>query len=80
MQPSEKSPESSGPVARSSLITHAWAIEKVSPVPEWIERMSSLLAEREFSAISSRIQKFRSGRGLIFRATALGGEVAGHDP
>jgi ubiquinone/menaquinone biosynthesis C-methylase UbiE len=60
-------------------ITHAWAIEKTSPVPEWIERMSSLLAERELSAISSRIQKFRSGRGLILRARALGEEVAGHD-
>lgn len=61
-------------------ITHAWAVEKTSPVPEWIEWMSSLLAERELSAISSRIQKFRSGRGLVLRATALGGEVAAHDP
>jgi ubiquinone/menaquinone biosynthesis C-methylase UbiE len=62
-------------------ITHAWAIEKTCPVPEWIERMSSLLAERGLSAISSRIQKFRSGRGLILSATALGEEVAdsGHD-
>ena len=41
-------------------ITHAWAIEKTCPVPEWIERMSSLLAESELSAISSRIQKFRA--------------------
>ena len=49
-------------------ITHAWAIEKVSPVPEWIERVSNLLAEREFSAISSQMQTFRSGRGLILRA------------
>jgi ubiquinone/menaquinone biosynthesis C-methylase UbiE len=60
-------------------ITHTWAIEKTSPVPEWIERRSSLFAERELSAISSRIQKFRSGCGLILRATALGEEVAGHD-
>ena len=62
------------------IITHAWAIEKTSPVPEWIERMSSLLEERGWLAISSRFKKFRSGRGLIFRATTLGGEVAGHDP
>lgn len=53
-------------------ITHAWAIEKVSPVPQWIETVSSLLAEREFSAISSQMRAFRSGRGLMLRATALG--------
>jgi len=61
-------------------ITHAWVIEKTSPVPEWIERMSRLLAERELSAISSRIQKSRSGRGLILRATAFGERTAGHCP
>jgi ubiquinone/menaquinone biosynthesis C-methylase UbiE len=59
-------------------ITHAWAIEKVSPVPEWIEWVSSLLAQREFSAISSRIRTFRSGRGLMLRATALGEQTSGH--
>ncbi len=53
-------------------ITHAWAIEKVSPIPEWIERVSSLLTERRFSAISSHMQTFRSGRGLILRAVAFG--------
>jgi len=58
-------------------ITHAWAIEKVSPVPEWIETVSSLLAEREFSAISSRMRAFRSGRGLMLRATALGERTSG---
>lgn len=58
-------------------ITHAWAIEKVSPVPEWIETVSSLLAEREFSAISSRMRAFRSGRGLMLRATALGEQTSG---
>ena len=60
-------------------ITHAWAIEKVSPVPEWIARVSSLLAERKFSAISSQIQKFRSGSGIILSATALGGQPSGND-
>jgi arsenite methyltransferase len=59
-------------------ITHAWAIEKVSPIPEWIERVSSLLLEREFSGISPRIQRFRSGRGLILSATALGEQTSGH--
>jgi ubiquinone/menaquinone biosynthesis C-methylase UbiE len=60
-------------------ITHVWAIEKVSSVPEWIGEMSSLLEEREFSSISSRIRTFRSGRGLILRATALGERTSGHD-
>jgi ubiquinone/menaquinone biosynthesis C-methylase UbiE len=59
-------------------ITHAWAIEKVSPVPEWIGEMSNLLLEREFSGISSRIQRFRSGRGLILTATAIGEQTSGH--
>jgi arsenite methyltransferase len=59
-------------------ITHAWAIEKVSSIPEWIERVTSLLLEREFSGISPRIQRFRSGRGLILSATALGEQTSGH--
>jgi arsenite methyltransferase len=58
-------------------ITHAWAIEKVSPVPEWIGEISNLLLEREFSGISSRIQRFRSGRGLILSTTALGEQMSG---
>ena len=57
-------------------ITHAWAIEKVSPVSQWIERVSSLLAEREFSAISFQMQTFRSGRGLILRAMAFGQQTS----
>ena len=40
-------------------ITHAWAIEKVSPVSQWIERVSSLLA-----SASSRRSAFRCRRSV----------------
>jgi ubiquinone/menaquinone biosynthesis C-methylase UbiE len=60
-------------------ITHAWAIEKVSPGPEWIESVSSVLAKHELSAISTRMRTYRSGRGLVLRAKALGEQTSGHD-
>jgi ubiquinone/menaquinone biosynthesis C-methylase UbiE len=51
-------------------VTHVWAIEKSAPLPDWIRTISALLAGHGLSPGRIDTETFRSGRGLILRATA----------
>jgi ubiquinone/menaquinone biosynthesis C-methylase UbiE len=49
-------------------ITHVWAIEKRSPLEQWVSVTTELLAASGFGDIAHRIARFRSGNGLVMRA------------
>lgn len=49
-------------------MTHIWAIEKRSPLGQWVTATSGLLGRVGFDQISHRTASFRSGRGLVLRA------------
>jgi ubiquinone/menaquinone biosynthesis C-methylase UbiE len=48
--------------------THVWAIEKQSPLEQWVTAISELLNGAGFAQIVHRIALFRSGKGLLLRA------------
>lgn len=49
-------------------ITHVWAVEKQSPLEDWVRATSDLLAAAGFGTITRRTSPFRSGPGLLLRA------------
>jgi ubiquinone/menaquinone biosynthesis C-methylase UbiE len=48
--------------------THVWAIEKRSPLEQWVNATSELLGDAGFDRIAHRIVSFRSGKGLVLQA------------
>jgi ubiquinone/menaquinone biosynthesis C-methylase UbiE len=50
-------------------VTHDWAIEKKSLITEWVEMLFELLLTHGFSSSSHRTESFRSGTGLVVRAS-----------
>jgi SAM-dependent methyltransferase len=56
------------PAARLVAITHVWAIEKRTPLGQWMSATSELLAEAGFDRITHRTASYRSGEGLVLRA------------
>jgi len=51
-------------------VTHSWAVEKIAPVAQWTATMSTILIEQHFASIHSEMRRFRTGEGLMLRATA----------
>lgn len=56
------------PAGRLVSTTHVWAIEKRSPLEQWVSATEELLGEAGFDQIAHRIASFRSGKGLVLRA------------
>jgi ubiquinone/menaquinone biosynthesis C-methylase UbiE len=56
------------PAGRFVAITHVWAIEKRSPLEQWVCATSELLGEAGLDDITDRTSSFRSGKGLVLRA------------
>jgi ubiquinone/menaquinone biosynthesis C-methylase UbiE len=59
------------PAGRFVSTTHVWAIEKRSPLQQWVSATSELLSGAGFDQIAHRIVSFRSGKGLVLRAEKL---------
>ena len=57
-----------GPAGRLVAITHVWAIEKRSPLEQWVCAASQVLGEAGLGDIAHRTASFRSGKGLVLRA------------
>jgi ubiquinone/menaquinone biosynthesis C-methylase UbiE len=55
------------PAARLVSITHVWAIEKRTPLEQWLKAAAELLAAAGFDDIVHRTAPFRSGQGLVLR-------------
>ena len=72
MRPLEKSPESSGPAARLSPSLMPGPSRRCRRFRSGSKGCRASRRRREFSAISSQMRTFRSGRGLILRAVAFG--------
>jgi ubiquinone/menaquinone biosynthesis C-methylase UbiE len=53
---------------RLVALTHVWAIEKRSPLEQWMEATSGVLQEAGFVDLGHRTASFRSGQGLVLRA------------
>ena len=49
-------------------LTHVWAVEKRSDLEDWIASVSELLTENGLGRVTSRTERFRSGRALMLRA------------
>lgn len=56
------------PAGSFVAMTHVWAIEKRSPLEQWVRTTGELLATAGFGGISHRTARFRSGKGLVLRA------------
>jgi ubiquinone/menaquinone biosynthesis C-methylase UbiE len=56
------------PAGRLVAVTHVWAIEKRSPLEQWMCDTSELLLGAGFDGIAHRTASFRSGTGLVLRA------------
>jgi ubiquinone/menaquinone biosynthesis C-methylase UbiE len=56
------------PAGRLVAITHVWAIEKRSPLQQWVSATSELLERSGLGHITHRTASFRSGEGLVVRA------------
>jgi ubiquinone/menaquinone biosynthesis C-methylase UbiE len=56
------------PAGRLVAITHVWAIEKRSPLEQWMGATSELLVGAGLDGIAHRTASFRSGTGLVLRA------------
>jgi ubiquinone/menaquinone biosynthesis C-methylase UbiE len=50
-------------------VTHVWAVEKTAPLEVWTERASAVLRQHRFEGIVAETREFRTGPGLILRAT-----------
>ena len=50
-------------------ITHVWAIEKRAPLEEWIGTATDLLGASGFAHVAHSTASFRSGDGLLLRAS-----------
>jgi ubiquinone/menaquinone biosynthesis C-methylase UbiE len=53
---------------RLVALTHVWAIEKRSPLKQWMAATSGLFQRAGFVDIVHRTAQFRSGQGLVLRA------------
>jgi SAM-dependent methyltransferase len=49
-------------------VTHVWAVEKQSPVNEWLARLAPLLPACGLGELRPRTEPFRSGAGLVLVA------------
>lgn len=56
------------PAGRLVAITHVWAIEKRSPLEQWVSVVSAALRGAGFDDLALRTESFRSGEGLVLRA------------
>ena len=56
------------PAGRLVAVTHVWAIEKRTPLGDWVSATAELLAEAGFDRVAHRTDSFRSGDGLVLRA------------
>lgn len=56
------------PAGRLVAITHVWAIERRSPLEQWVCATSEVLAGAGLDDIAHRTASFRSGKGLVLRA------------
>jgi ubiquinone/menaquinone biosynthesis C-methylase UbiE len=56
------------PAGRFVALTHTWAIEKRSPLEQWVRATSDLLSGAGFDGIVHRTAPFRSGQALVLRA------------
>jgi ubiquinone/menaquinone biosynthesis C-methylase UbiE len=50
-------------------ITHVWAIEKRAPLEQWTEATTDLLRDCGFAHVTHSTASFRSGNGLLLRAS-----------
>jgi ubiquinone/menaquinone biosynthesis C-methylase UbiE len=50
-------------------VTHVWAIEKRAPLDEWIGSATDLLGACGFAHVTHSTASFRSGNGLLLRAS-----------
>jgi ubiquinone/menaquinone biosynthesis C-methylase UbiE len=50
-------------------ITHAWAIERTTPLDQWTETVTELLVSHRLKVCDVHSQRFRSGQALSLRAT-----------
>ena len=53
---------------RLVAFTHVWAIEKRSPLEQWVAATSGLFQGAGFVDVAHRTAQFRSGQGLVLRA------------
>jgi ubiquinone/menaquinone biosynthesis C-methylase UbiE len=57
------------PGAPLVTVTHCWAIEKRMSLASWVERTSEALHLCGFDGVTQRTARFRSGEGLMLRAS-----------
>ena len=50
-------------------VTHVWAIENRAPLEQWIGSATDLLGACGFAQMTHSTASFRSGNGLVFRAS-----------
>jgi ubiquinone/menaquinone biosynthesis C-methylase UbiE len=50
-------------------ITHVWAIEKRAPLEQWVRSAKDLLVSCGFADVTHSTASFRSGNGLLLRAS-----------
>jgi ubiquinone/menaquinone biosynthesis C-methylase UbiE len=53
---------------RLVALTHVWAIEKRSPLEQWVAATSGLFRGAGFVDVEHRTAQYRSGQGLVLRA------------
>lgn len=49
-------------------VTHVWAIEKRTPLEDWVGATAELFTAAGFGTMTHRTAPFRSGKGLVLRA------------
>jgi ubiquinone/menaquinone biosynthesis C-methylase UbiE len=53
-------------------VTHVWAIEKHAPLEQWIMSAKDLFVSCGFAQVTHSVASFRSGNGLLLRASKPG--------
>jgi ubiquinone/menaquinone biosynthesis C-methylase UbiE len=51
-------------------VTYVWAVEKTAPLEVWTEDTSAILSQHCFEGVVTGTREFRTGPGLILRATS----------
>ena len=59
-------------------ITHVWAIEKRAPLEQWIEATTDLFRGCGLAHVTHSTASFRSGNGVLLRASKPGGAARLH--
>jgi ubiquinone/menaquinone biosynthesis C-methylase UbiE len=60
-----------GPGAPLVTVTHCWAVEKRAPVSAWVATTTAALHACGFGEVTHRTARFRSGEGLVLRASRV---------